>query len=218
MSVLWSGFLEVFQLALFWLTQFYGGHLASAIISFSLLARLLLLPFSVRLTLRTREHSRRIRALRPELERIREKWGPGDPERMAKESLAVYERHGVKPIDGGLFRGSIIQTPIFIGLYRAVQNALSSLSAPQGFLWVRDLARPDIGMSVIATVLVGFGAVAASSQGQPRWAMAVPAIVTFGIAMAVSSGFALYLGSSGVISVLQGLLVRRAEAQREAPA
>lgn len=217
MSVLWSGFLEVFQIALFWLTQFYGGHLASAIISFSLLARILLLPLTVRLTLRAREHSRRIVALRPELESVREKWGSGDPERMARESIAVYERHGVKPIDGGMVRGSIIQTPIFIGLFRAVRNALSTLSVPQGFLWVKDLARPDLGVSVIATLLVGLGSIAASAQGQPRWVVALPAVATFAMAMAVSSGFALYLGSSGLISSLQGLLVRRAEARLDPP-
>lgn len=215
MSVLWSGFLEVFQIALFWLTQFYGGHLASAIISFSLLVRLLLLPFTVRLTLRTREHSRRIRALRPELKKVREKGGPGDPKRMSKESLAVYERHGVKPIDGGMIRGSLVQTPVFIGLFRAVREALSNLSVPQGFLWTKDLARPDLGMSAIAALLVGLGSISASTQGQPRWAVALPAIAAFAMAMAVSSGFALYLGSSGLASTLQGLLVRRAEAGME---
>ena len=40
MAALWGGFLEVFQVGLFWLTQFYGGHLASAIVTFSLLARI----------------------------------------------------------------------------------------------------------------------------------------------------------------------------------
>ena len=89
MSVLWSGFLEVFQVSLFWLTQSYGGHLASAIISFSLLARLLLLPLTVRLFLRTREHARRTRALRPELERVRRKWGSEDPGRVASERTFI---------------------------------------------------------------------------------------------------------------------------------
>lgn len=218
MSLLWNGFLEVFQIALFWLTQLYGGHLASAVISFSLLARLILLPLTVPLTLRAREHSRRLKALRPELERVRERLGPGDPERMAKETLAVYERHGVKPMDAGVIRGSLIQTPIFIGLFRAIKNGLSTLSAPQGFLWVKDLARPDVGVSLLAALLVGLGSMAASTQNQPTWTLAIPAVATFAMAMAFSSGFALYLGSSGLISFLQGLLVRRAEAGLKGPA
>ena len=67
MTTMWAMFLEVFQVGLFWLTQFYGGHLASAIVSFSLLARLVLLPVTVRMTLRARAHARVVKALRPEL-------------------------------------------------------------------------------------------------------------------------------------------------------
>jgi len=217
MSVLLSGFLEVFQVSLFWLTQFYGGHLASAIISFSLLARLLLLPLTVPLAVRAREHARRIRAIRPELERVQAKWKGEDPERMAKETLAVYKRHGVKPVDSGLIKGSLVQTPVFIGLFRAVQDALSSISSPQAFLWVKDLARPDIGVSLLAAALVGAGSMAASTDGQPRWALVVPGVMTFAMAMFLSSGFALYLGSSGLVSTLQGLLVQRAEARLPDP-
>lgn len=217
MSVLWNGFLEVFQVALFWLTQFYGGHLASAIISFSILGRLLLLPLTVRMTLRTREHARRLRALQPELARIKEKWGSTEPERMARETMATYRRHGVKPFDGRTLRGSLIQAPLFLGLFRAVQNALSGLSAPQVFLWVRDLSRPDVGVALAAALLVALGSVSAASPAQPRWAMILPATATFVMAMMLSSGFALYLGSSGLVSTLQGLLVRRAEARLDPP-
>ncbi len=70
MTAMWAMFLEVFQVALFWLTQFYGGHLASAIVSFSLLARLALLPVTVGMTLRARAHARGMKALRPELARV----------------------------------------------------------------------------------------------------------------------------------------------------
>ena len=54
MAALWGVFLEVFQVGLFWLTQFYGGHLASAIVTFSLLARIALLPLTVSLAGRAR--------------------------------------------------------------------------------------------------------------------------------------------------------------------
>ena len=88
MGVLWSGFLEIFQVSLFWITQFYGGQLAPAIISFSIIARLVLLPATIQLALRGRAHARRIKVLRPALGRVRERWS-ADPERMMKETMAV---------------------------------------------------------------------------------------------------------------------------------
>ncbi len=216
MSVLWTGFLEVFQIGLFWITQFYGGHLAAAIISFSLLTRVLLLPLTVRMTLRVRRHSRQVRGLQPELARVRSKWEAENPEKMVQETMAVYHRHGVRPFDAGMLKGSLLQAPIFIGLYRAVQNALSSHSGTQGFLWVKDLARPDLGVAVVASVLVGLGSISGASQTQPAWATILPVIASFAMAMMFSSGFAFYLGSSGLETLLQGLLVRRVEARAEA--
>ena len=56
---LWSAFLELCQAGLFGLTHFYGGQLGAAILSLSLLARLALLPVSIRLALRGRVHARR---------------------------------------------------------------------------------------------------------------------------------------------------------------
>ena len=129
--------------------------------------------------------------------------------------MAVYQRHGVRPFDAGMLRGSLVQAPVFIGLFRAVQNAISTLSGSQGFWWVRDLARPDLGFGILASVLVGLGAVSGANQSQPAWATVLPVIATFAMAMTFSSGFALYLGSSGLVSSLQGLLVRRAEAGME---
>jgi membrane protein insertase Oxa1/YidC/SpoIIIJ len=103
MAALWGVFLEVFQVGLFWLTQFYGGHLASAIVTFSLLARIALLPLTVSLAVRARAHTRRLRAIRPQLDRVRERWAK-DPQRLMKETMAVYERRGVSPMDAGLLK------------------------------------------------------------------------------------------------------------------
>ena len=211
MSVLWSGFLEGFQLSLFWLTHFYGGHLAPAIISFSLLARLLLLPLTLPLALRGRRHARELRFLQPELARVRQRWLKEDSQRLVLETMAVYERHGVQPLGSGMLGGSLLQAPVLVGLFGAVRKSLSTLAVPQGFLWVKDLARPDLAMGVVASLLVGLGSLALSHPNQPKWALALPVVATFIMGMTLSSGFALYLGSSGMVASLQGLLLRRAD-------
>jgi|AP95_1055475.scaffolds.fasta_scaffold03665_6 YidC/Oxa1 family membrane protein insertase len=215
MGVLWSGFLEIFQVSLFWITQFYGGQLAPAIISFSIIARLVLLPATIQLALRGRAHARRIKVLRPALGRVRERWSE-DPERMMKETMAVYERADVKPMDVGLLRGSLVQMPIFLGLFHAVRGAVETAS--QGFLWVANIARPDMGIAVLAAALMGVSSVAGATESQPTWTLALPALMTGVMALTLSAGFGLYLAATGLTGTLQGLIIRRIEAGQRSSA
>ena len=212
MTTMWAMFLEAFQVGLFWLTQFYGGHLASAIVSFSLLARLVLLPITVRMTLRARAHARVLGALRPELARVRARWQE-NPQRLMTETLAVYERGGIRPVDAGLLKGTLLQTPIFVGLFNAVRGALSSSGGQQTFLWVSNLARPDVGVAVIVCGLVGLSSLSGASQSQPGWTLALPAVTAAVMALTLSAGFGLYLAANGAVGTLQGLIVRRIEAR-----
>jgi YidC/Oxa1 family membrane protein insertase len=210
MTEMWAAFLELFQVGLFSLTQFYGGHLASAIVSFSLLARLALLPLTVRMTLRARSHARTLRALKPALESVKIRC-KDTPERFAEETLAVYKQNGVSPMDAGVMRTALFQTPIFLGLYHAVQGALKSDLGEQVFLWVSNIARPDLGVAVLAASVAGIGGIAGASEVQPTWALAIPVISSGIMALMFSAGFGLYLVSSGLVTTLQGLIVRRIE-------
>lgn len=215
MSGLWTVFLELFQAGIFSLTQFYGGQLGSAILSFSLLARLALLPLGVRVALGARRHSRALRRLAPSLERIRAKWSE-DPTRQASETLELYRRHDVSPLNGSVIRGSLAQTPVFIGIYHAVRAAVSEAGVGQRFLWIANLARPDLALALVATLLTLGGAWVGATETQPAWAMAIPVLMTGILALAFSSGFALYLAAGGTVNVLQGLIVRRLESRPHA--
>jgi YidC/Oxa1 family membrane protein insertase len=210
MTEMWAAFLELFQVGLFSLTQFYGGHLASAIVSFSLLARLALLPLTVRMTLRARSHARTLRALKPALESVKIRC-QDTPERLAEETLAVYKENGVSPMDAGVMKTALFQTPIFLGLYHAVQGALNSKLGEQAFLWVSNIARPDLGVAVLAASVAGIGGIAGASEVQPTWTLAIPVISSGIMALMFSAGFGLYLVSSGLVTTLQGLIVRRIE-------
>ncbi len=208
MSALWSLFLELFQAGLFTLTQFYGGQLGAAIVSFSLLVRLALLPLSVRMAVRARRSARELRRLAPRVER--DEWAD-NPTRLAEETLALYRAHGVSPLGGGVIRGALVQSPVLIGVYHAVRSATSDLGVGQGFLWIVNLARPDVGLALLASLVAFGGAWVGASAGQSPRMLWIPVAITGTMALVLSSGFALYLLSGGVIQVLQGLIVRRLE-------
>ena len=133
------------------------------------------------------------------------------------ETLAVYDRAGLRPVDRGLLRGALLQSPIFVGLFHAVRETLASRVGDH-FLWVTNLARPDVGIAAVAVGLIGLGSVAGASESQPTWTLAIPAVTAGAMALTLSAGFGLYLAASGAVGTLQGLIVRRIELGRSEPA
>jgi YidC/Oxa1 family membrane protein insertase len=61
--------------------------------------------------------------LQPELKKLQDKH-KNDREKLAQEQMRLYREHGVNPIGGCL--PLIIQLPIWIGLYQAINHALAA--------------------------------------------------------------------------------------------
>ena len=58
---------------------------------------------------------------------------------MNKEVLGLYKKNNVNPV-GGCFP-MLLQLPIFIGLFKTLNNAVELKGA--SFLWISDLSAPD---------------------------------------------------------------------------
>jgi YidC/Oxa1 family membrane protein insertase len=212
MGALWSSFVELLQVGVFTLTQFYGGHLGPAIVTFALLARLALLPLTTRIALRSRAHAHRLKGIQPALQRVRERW-EDDPNRMVQETMATYERAGIRPMDPALLKGSLIQMPLFLGLFQSIRAVVATGAAKQPFLWIGSLAKPDLLLALLVGGLVGVGVFANASGPQTslRLLLLLSCLGTFLMLLRFSAGFGLYMGASAVVSTLQGLVVRRRE-------
>src|SRR4029453_8546994 len=91
------------------------------------------------LTLRQMKSMERMRALQPKLNELKEKY-PDDRQKQAEEMMALYRREGVNPLGGCL--PMLLQLPVFIGLYYALQSSIDLRQAPFGG-WINDLSAPD---------------------------------------------------------------------------
>lgn len=207
MIELWNAFVDLVLVAITSLAGAYGGNLALAILSVSFTIRLALLPWMVRLAVRAHESRRKLEALRPELDRIRAKYG-SDPERLGRETLAIYRRHGVNPLPKGALLSAVVQLPVFSALYSAIQRGLSSGGL---FLSIRDLARPDF---LLIFLVAGLAAVPGVLQ--PSTAINIKLIssvlsacITVFILWKLASGLALYWGASATIGIVQALIIRK---------
>jgi YidC/Oxa1 family membrane protein insertase len=116
---------------------FHGtkGNYGIAIILLTVLVRGLMFPLGRKQALA----AKKMQELQPLLKELQEKY-KDDKERQAKEQFALYKRHGVNPVAGCL--PALIQLPIFVGLWQALNTSVPLRHAT--FLWIRDLAAPDM--------------------------------------------------------------------------
>ncbi|NJP06337.1 MAG: YidC/Oxa1 family membrane protein insertase [Chloroflexaceae bacterium] len=107
--LLFVGFLE--QLLAWFGTM--TGSIGIGIILFTILARLTILP----LTLKSIRSSRRMQELQPKMKELQRKYGK-DKEKLNQEMMVMWKEHGVNPAGGCL--PMFLQLPIFFGVYQAV--------------------------------------------------------------------------------------------------
>ena len=150
----WAVVVGLFRELVFSAAHLFGGSIGAGVLAVSVATRLALLPLTLRVARRVREHQQRVRALAPELERLRRRYG-SDRARLAEETMTLYRRRGVRLMPGGVFGSMALQLPISLALYQAVAQGIGRGAR---FLWIRDLAAPDPTVAAVAATLAGFAA------------------------------------------------------------
>jgi YidC/Oxa1 family membrane protein insertase len=126
------------------------GSGALAIIIFTILLKLVLMPLSLMQT----KSMKAMQAIQPEINAIRKKYAK-DRERLAKEQMQLYKEHGVNPAAGCL--PMLPMMIVLIGLYQALIGLTCDPDLPnfcdpsrgdphfrESWLWVDNLGLPDI--------------------------------------------------------------------------
>jgi len=83
---------------------------------------------------------KKMQMLQPKMAEIKEKY-KDDPQKMNKETMALYGTYGINPAGGCL--PLLLQMPIFVALWGLFQVAIDLRQQPF-MLWINDLSRPDI--------------------------------------------------------------------------
>jgi len=181
-----------------------GGGLAIIILTGVL--RGALLPLTWWLAYRAALRQATLAKLEPQLKLIREA-GAKDPQAQMQRTMELYRQHGLKVADGKGLLGACIQMPVFYGFYQA----LKTVGGSAGFLWIRNLARPDLALAIVAALATAaMMAVAPHMPESVRLLLIlVPAVLCFMAALHFSSGIALYWITSNLFGTLQTLALRR---------
>lgn len=115
------------------------GNWGVAIILLTLAVRSLLWPLQAR----SNAQMKKMGKLSPMLKELQAKY-KDDQQRFAQEQMKLFREYGVNPVGGCL--PLLIQFPIFIGFYTALQVA-TELRGQPFILWVKDLSLPDTVLS-----------------------------------------------------------------------
>lgn len=125
-----------------------SGSWGVAILGLTVIVKLILFP----LNQRSGKSMRAMSALKPEMDKIREKF-PEDRQRQSEELMKLYKQYGVNPASGCL--PILLQMPIWFALYRALWVSIDLYQ--ESFLWMPDLtARDPFWILPVALVLVMF--------------------------------------------------------------
>jgi len=111
-----------------------GTNLGIAILLLTLFIRLLISP----LTYSSYLSGAKMKALRPEIAKLKEKFGE-DRQAMSMEQMKLFREAGVNPLGGCI--PALLQIPIFFALFSFFNSEVSLRGA--SFLWAHDLSTFD---------------------------------------------------------------------------
>ena len=214
----WFDFIALPLLHLLRFLDGFTGNYGVAIILLTIGIKVLFIP----LTQRSFRSMREMQKLQPQMAKIRERF-KDDSEQMNKEIMELYRRHKVNPLGGCL--PMVLQIPVFIGLYQALQNSVQLRHAPF-MLWINDLSAPDRLGSLqlpfvqhpgipVLTLLMGASMFvqqwmtpSAGDPAQQRAMMIMPLMFTF-MFVNFPSGLALYWLVNNLLTIAQQYYMNR---------
>ncbi len=195
------------------------------IVIITLLIKLLFWP----LTAKSTRSMKKMQALAPELNALKEKYKE-DQQKQMQKTWELYKKHKVNPMSGCL--PMVIQMPVFLGFFTMIRSAIELRGAH--FLWVADLSKPDTLFMIPGLTFVPFlstpegmpfnllpllmgGAMLWQSHLQPaspgmdpvqqkmmRWMPAIFILFLYNY----SSGLALYWTVNNLLTILQTKLTK----------
>lgn len=195
--------------------QAIGGTNAYAwgIVIISFVVRLLLVPLSLNQQYKSTNQQEKMRAIQPQLKLIQDGQkkakGPDAQQKISGMMMDVYKQNNIS-LTGGLgCLPLLLQMPILIGIYQAVQyskqiGAATFLSIPLG--------KPSMLIAIIATVFylvqgwMSLQIVPQAQRKQMQTMILMSPMMTFFISMISTAALALYFLVGGVVIVIQQII------------
>jgi YidC/Oxa1 family membrane protein insertase len=174
--------------------------------------------------------------IQPKMDEIKKKY-QNDPDKQNQKIMELYKEHKVNPLAGCL--PLLIQFPIIIGLFNALREPVKYVFgteaaykiADTGFLWVNNLASPDVillgGISIpfILPILAAITTYIQSAMMSPKGGKKDPTqtmmLYMFPIMMlfwgiSFPAGLLLYWVAGNIFQIVQQYILSKPSKAKEA--
>jgi YidC/Oxa1 family membrane protein insertase len=202
------GSLTIIAKPLFWLLKlFYNtlGNYGWAIVLLTIVVRIPFIP----LLNKSQKSMKKMAKIQPLMAELKEKYKK-DPQKMQKETMALYKKHKVNPVGGCL--PMLIQLPVFFALYKILLTTVELKGAPF-VLWITDLSLKD--PYYVLPVVMGLTMLlqqkmtpTAMDPKQAKMMMMMPIVFTF-MFLQFSAGLVLYWLVNNTLGIIQQYFVNK---------
>jgi YidC/Oxa1 family membrane protein insertase len=201
----WFGLFSRTLLSVLKFFQSLVGNWGIAIILLTLVVKLLFFP----LTQKAFTSSRKMQAVQPQLNAIREKY-KDNQQLQSQETMKLFQEHGVSPLGGCL--PTLIQLPVWFALYNTMLYSVELYDTQ--FLYIQDLTAVD-PYGVIPFLYAGlmFGQqrmmpMGSMDETQQKVMKAMPLIFAF-FMFSFPSGLVLYFCVNMSLTIAQQWWIKR---------
>jgi YidC/Oxa1 family membrane protein insertase len=202
----WWGFIaEPLFYSLQWLHHYVSNY-GWAIVLITIAINMVMFPLKVK----SMRSMMKMQKVAPEVKAIQEKYkkySMRDPKKaeMNKEVMAVYSREGINPL--GSCWPTLIQMPIWFGLYRMLANMIELRHTPW-FGWIHDLSARDpyfILPAMMAVSMYFMQKMTPTPGMDPAQAkmMGLTPLIFGGMFALYPSGLSVYILTSNVVGIGQ---------------
>jgi YidC/Oxa1 family membrane protein insertase len=197
---LWTLWLDTLKELLNWMSSDLGMGAGLSILVLTIGVRIAMLPISWSSAYRGAIRQRKVAKLLPLLTQIKQQFG-AHPNRYAQELGALYAKHGLTLVDGRSLLAAVVQMPVFLSMYQVLRAG----SKGARFLWIQSLAKPDIGLALLAglTTMLMMLANPDLPQHVRLFMIVVPSILATLAALKFCSALAVYWTASNCFSAVQ---------------
>lgn len=210
-----STFINPFSWLIHILANLTGGSFGIAIISITLLIRLILMPLTLKQYKNQKNTKEKMETLKPEMDQIQKKLkdtkDPTEQKKLQQEMFGLYQKHGVNPLSGGCLP-LLIQMPILMGLYYAISG--SAEIASHSFLWF-SLGHSDIWITASAGLIyylqfkVSQSNMTEEQRRQMKFMGILSPVMIVIFSLNAPSALPLYWTVGGIFLIAQTILARK---------
>jgi YidC/Oxa1 family membrane protein insertase len=208
---LWTQWLNAIHSLLMFLSSEIGLGTGLGIAVLTLLLRTAILPISWPIAYRSSIRQKKMLRLQPELARLKLEYGD-EPRIYAERMMKFYQDNGMTVMDWRSVLGSLVQMPLFLGMYQTLRAGVNGAR----FLWVETLARPDPLFAILAalTTMLMMAANPDLPEQMRLILILVPSILAAIAALKFCSALAVYWTVSNGYSAIQTSVLHYVVARR----